>query len=280
MEFKNFGSKKVKYWFIKDSISFSDSLTNIQVKIRRKRKPRIAIGDRIIILNDSSFSMHCIVVDASENKEQNEEITEYTYNLSQFQEIASPNDLKSYAYSLQKIHKHFVRPYYHFIGAYGSFTEYDYDVITKQDYFISRTAFGRLINSLHPVHRSAFVNYATEMDSEAILEENKNYVQIFNLLKDYIEYSIINPANILKATNEILENDLGIKSEVGFSDVENLNRRFIIKRQVERIKQAENSVIENSSMESIANGIRELAEEEFEKNKQFKDKCLPINFNY
>ncbi len=268
------------HWYVRYSGTIDSSIIEVNLSIYQKRRPRIIEGDKIVFYFDRAFISSGVVVKAPPLKEeQTEAQSEFEYVFGQIQLIDTPNDLLGYAYSLPKVYKHYIRPYYHFNRSYGSLTEYEYNVITQHDYFISRTAFGRIINSLHPAHRGSFINYATEIDPTAILNEQKDYVLVFNLLKDYIKYHIILQAEMLKESNSILANELNIESDVGFlNPTSNLNQSLIINRQVERIQRAENSIIPETSLDTIAISISEIAQDELVKNNQFKDKCLPLNY--
>jgi len=266
-------------WYIRYRENIASNSLEINHSIFQKRQPRIKEGDRIVFYKNGAFIAHGVVLKGPPlNEEAIEGQIEFEYIFGQLQFIEAPNDLLGYAYSLPKVYKHFIRPYYHFRRSYGWLTNYEFDVITEHNYFVSRTAFGRIINSLHPSHRSSFINYVTEVEPAAILNEQKDYLRVFNLLRQYINSHIIAHADYLRASDNILENELKIQTQVGFKDFAGSNEEYIIRRQVERIQRARNSVRSETSLDSIADSISAFTQDELEMNKQFKDKCLPINF--
>ncbi|PKP21635.1 MAG: hypothetical protein CVU05_06325 [Bacteroidetes bacterium HGW-Bacteroidetes-21] len=271
-------------WYIRYYNRIDFSSLEINIVIQQKRRPRIKRGDKVLILNEGNFSAQGIVTKAPDD---NDEFNEgYKYSIDSIIEIKTPNDLKGYAYSLPKVYKHYDNPYKHFNRKYGRISEYEFNVIVTHNYFITRTAFGRLFNSMHFEHQRAFIAYAAESDTIELLNQKKDYVALFKMLSNYINYSIIVPSKLLTESNSILENEFNIKEVVGFQNPIDKEANsvksqqiFIIKQQADRITNAEKRLTEKDTLSNIQKEIAEYIDEERRNSKYFDDKCLPINFN-
>ena len=271
--------RKKSYWYLTIYQELPQNESSFSISIEKKKKPSIKIGDSAILLYKYKFYGYGEVTEAPLDEKESSEITIYKYIVDNVKTIDEPNHVFDFAYSLPKVHKHYIEPQLHFNRQYGSLTKFEYQVIINHDFFISRTAFGRIFNALHIDHKKSFINYANEINSNLIMNEQKDYVGLFDMLKDYININIIQQTKMLKVIDDILKNDLKINEDVGFVD-ESPNRRkvFLISKQVETINESESRLFDGMNLESISNGIRDYSDDEYTKNIHFKDKCLPLNF--
>ena len=150
------------YWYIKNRIIIDNTDDKLKFKIETKRMPRIIKDDNVIVLEDSKFVLYGYVNEAPIIEESEKpDYKKYIYTIIKQKVMETEYDLNDFAYSLTKIYKHFDRPYYHFIRNYGVLKEIDYNTIISEDFYVSRTAVGRLINASHIKQRYAFIEYAT-----------------------------------------------------------------------------------------------------------------------
>ncbi|MBW8330386.1 MAG: hypothetical protein K0M40_00080 [Prolixibacteraceae bacterium] len=272
-----------KYWYIRDNRLNDLSLSEMIFSVFQKRRPQIGKGDVALIYSNGHFKRYGFVLEIPEKnlektEEQTEEKIEYKYRIGEFHLIEEPNDLDGFAYSLPKVNKYYDNPDRHFKRDFGAISEFEFNVILHHDYYVSRTAFGKITNSLHPAHQEAFIKYLAQEYPEDLLSNYRNYSKLFKLLKEYIDYHIIDQTKMLIELDSILERGLSVQSQVGFMDPsDNSLKIFVIKKQVERIQQAAKT-LEGTSLDTIAMGINEMSWIEESKDRRFNDKILPIMF--
>jgi len=246
------------------------------LEITQRLKPRVSIEDFVILMYRNNFSAYGIIKDTSLEKEHYlGEAQQFLFEVGNIIPIEAPNDLDGFAYSLPKVYKYYDKPYYHFNRSFGRLTKYEYDTIINHDYFISRTAFGRIINSLHPIHRFSIVNFISQRYPELVFSGRKDYAKLFEIMAGYIESSIILQAEILKKSQSIIQ-DLRISDEIGFGDPDS-NKALLIKNQIKHIEYAELR-LKGFNLNYILSGIREIYKDEESKNGEFQDSTLPVNF--
>ncbi len=271
-----------QYWYIRYNYEKEFSSDSIIFPIFQKRQPRIKEGDLVLIYSNGHFKMIGLVLESLKTKLEQEELQfeekiEYKYIIGEFEKIDEPNDLVGFAYSLPKIYKYYNNPEKHFKKDYGRISRYEFRVITQHDYYISRTAFGKIINSLHYDHQLAFFKYATKEFPDLLVSDNKNYLGLFEILKEYVDNHIIAHSKMLIESDMILKSDLKVDSQVGFIDPDDeSNKLFVIERQVEKIEHAKKSMVEKITFESIANEIKDKGWEEQYHRRNFNDKQLPL----
>lgn len=270
----------MSYLYIRISSDLMVSQDTLQVEITQKRKPKIVSNDNVILLFKRSFVGYGIITKVPDDKSETIlETLSFQYEIGEIKAIESPNDLDGYAYSLQKVYKHYDKPYKHFSRSYGRISSYEFQIIINHDYFISRTAFGRIINNLPLEHKKAFMAFVSERGSNTVFNEKKDYVTLFEFLKDYIDNNILLQIDMLKEANSILIDDLHISERIGFMDASSeVGTIQYIESQIDYITDSEKELESEASLGFILQGIKEFQDEEKKKNLKFKDKCLPVNF--
>ncbi len=201
--------------------------------------------------------------------------------LSLQKNLVENNNLNDISYSLFKICKYFKKPYKHFNHPYSSISYEDYNTIIEGKIFISRTAFGKLFNSLHNEHQLNFMNIYFKNYPYNFFSAI-DYIKIFELLKKYIDFHILQPAKMLKISHNILQHfmEKNIVNELNFSEdsSENSNVKYDnISKQVEKI----DSLLAYDPKENFLNEISEIILQENQNEKRFNDifrkMLLPIN---
>jgi hypothetical protein len=271
-----------QYWYIRYELQEKFSLGKIIFPIYQKRKPRIKRNDWVLVFSNGHFKLFGKVLETpvikfEETELQIEEKNEYKYIIGEFSEIEEPNDLAGFAYSLPKIYKHYQNPEKHFKRDYGRISKYEFRVITQHDYYISRTAFGKIINSLHSSHRLAFIKYAAKVYPDMFLRNNDDFRRLFEILKNYVDNHIIAQSNMLIESDYLLKSELEVESKVGFVYPEDeTNKTLVIERQVENIQQARKSMFKEIGLDTIADEIKKSSFEEELHRNHFINSRLPI----
>jgi len=270
-----------KYWYIRMDTTFFNNKDGYEIV--SGRKPRLNTGDKVIFIDQQYFKLFG-TIRSVEIKElgENKYLTQLYF--SQIEELRQPYYIYDYAYSLPKIYKHFKNPLRHFIRSYGKLSYQEYDTIINRKIFISRTAFGKLFNSLHIEHRKAFLRQLYNNNSELHFQKNFDFVELYHLLKRYIQDSILNHYTFLQKSIEFFE-ELKINSTtLGFTEPKIEGEQgslFPRRRKVDNIlKQLEsNKFIETDikKLDFILSGINEFAQSENTLNELFKNVPLPID---
>jgi hypothetical protein len=272
-----------KYWYIRDNQLNDLSSSEMTFSVFQKRRPQIGEGDVALIYSNGYFKRYGFVLEIPEKiqvktEENIEEKIEYKYTIGEFHLIEEPNDLAGFSYSLPKVNKYYDNPDRHFQRDFGAISEFEFRVIIEHKYYLSRTAFGKITNSLHPDHKEAFIKYLTQEYPDALLSNFRNYNLLFKILKEYVDYYILAHVDMIKKTNSILQKKLKIEQPVGFIDPsDDSNKILIIHKQVDRIQKASEYILEGTSLDNIAEVINKMQwEESIHHRKLFNDKNLPI----
>lgn len=214
--------ENVKYWIFK--IPDWENPTEIQETMKfefiQKLKFSGLMGDRGVILaenrNDYFFVASLNIVEISSEVINIEDVekTKYTieYKLDEVFEENKP--LGYYLYSIKRV-RNWDRPNSHFKRKYTEINQLEYEAITKDKVFLERTILGGVLNELPVEHRLSFLNLLmSEMPN--VFFEIKDYTKVFNLLKQYLEFAIINPSKMLYESFSILKE---ILPDQNFDDV-------------------------------------------------------------
>jgi|GEM_PF-2861557 len=268
------------FWYVKSDFKISDNLNEISLSLKSKRLPRIKIGDGVIILSDRNFSAYGYV-----SKTQDEQVTQepiyhnFILVIGKIKELKPLHSISDFAYSLPRIYKHFTNPYRHFIRSYGHLRSIEFDYIINNDFFIARTACGKLINALHTDHKAEFIKLLAKENDQIIDNNSLDYYNVLSLLTKYIEKNILSHASMIISSNEILSK-LNFP-DLGFIDpeIEQKNSRpDLISVQADLIKKSEQKLERNLGF--ISKSVIDLQQNEKIKNKIFNDYWFPRILNY
>jgi len=269
------GSNKIRGSLISEDELILDS----------KREIGIREGDKFITFlnnsyNDFQFKEYGLITEVEFLKESNELLKTFRIKYKIFGDLKENNLLSELQYSLLRVYN-YKKPYKHFAFSYVYLDETDYNTIVEGRLFISRTAFGKLINSLPPLHIQNFI--LTLINSQGIhFFNNRDYIGALKDLKTYIVEEIENRGKFLISTETILRENFSQLldvNEIGFCDSEDKRPDIIIK-QASLFRTLFGISKEFNIWDMIEEGISENINEEFF-NKSFAKKDWPINYeNY
>lgn len=136
--------------------------------------------------------------------------------------LTDNNELDDYAYSLLAV-DNYLKPEAHFRHRLTRLRGFDYQTITQGLIYVSRTAFGRLVNAMPVENKYDFLLYA--IDRFGKLEfKNIDYIEAVDLLQQYIEQNILSQGRYLVESERILREELkesGVPMNVvGFGKME------------------------------------------------------------
>ena len=271
----NLNNKSTRYWYFLDHEHSNRFNQKVIFRFEQLQNCNIKESDKIVLVDFKRFNSTAEVIKI--NKEENDFYKVYYIEVFIERYFEGLNQIIDYAYSLPKVYKHYNQPNRHFSRPYGRLTQYEYNTILNKDIFFSRTAFGRLINSIHIEHRYGFIIYLLRTDPELYLLNN-DYSELFLELKKYINSHILSHVDILRETNAILKsfnnNDFG---DFGFENPKNIrNPKLIISRQLDMFEDYDLFYKNWFVLEKAF----QIQEDEKAKSKMFQNFKLPIDFKY
>lgn len=131
----------------------------------------------------------------------------HTFILEDVGEIKENRELVDYSYSLLSVNN-YLNPKRHFQQQYRAVHEYDYETITREQIYIARTAFGRLINALPKESKYDFVLYAIE-EFGTVEFRGIDFIKAYEFLWKYINDSILSQGRYITSAFEILSEKFG-----------------------------------------------------------------------
>lgn len=203
---------------------------------------------------DSRFDVEVILKEEKNYKDDLKELADYVYSFPRVKNFGS------------NLWRHFNRKYYRI-------SEVEFDAITKDEIFLSRTFLGSTINAMHQEHKKAFVVYLMESNPEYLFGKY-NYQHLYEKLREYIDFAILRPSHQLKSGFADLVKIVG-RSDAGdalFTSeyTKSTNR---IADQVEVIG---TQLAQIESWDSVDFPIQ-IRQEKFE--RYFQNAPLPFNLN-
>jgi hypothetical protein len=247
-----------------------------------------SIGDLVVVL-DLESTNGIFKYDAeisSINLETEDREKSYIIGLTKMKAIDPPNILDDFAYTISRI-KNFERPISHFENRnYRRISYAEYLAISNSQFFIGRTAFGKLVNALHLEHRRAFVQMLLDKDFE-LFRYSKDYNQAMLYLEQYLGANIYPHMTMLQESYGFLKEILSQSeqsdtiSQVGFA--EEGKNGDLLGVQVNVI----NTFLERNNVTRIRSQVFNISEEltetekavEIKLNTLFRNTPLPINLN-
>ncbi|MCC6725952.1 MAG: hypothetical protein IT258_15700 [Saprospiraceae bacterium] len=250
-------------------------------------------GDDVILLvlkeGEWVFTHSCEILEVEGRDKQDEDGTRYMLiTIGNFEVINQPNKLDDFSYTLTRINR-FKDPIWHFRRKYAHIEMEEFKAITNGELFVSRTVFGKLVNSLHKDHRLNF--FRTLIDEKPELFFNPaEYLEAFRFLKAYLENNLFQHVEWLTQTYDMLQDlvDEETLEQIGFADsAEDLAATRFQPRKTERIashvlKISQNQVLGNqqSLLVELEGEIQQSRENERTFNRLFRNRQLPIQFNF
>lgn len=203
-----------------------------------------------------------------------------TLKITKVTALTEPNLLSDYAYTLSRVKK-LTKPEKHFSRAYTRISSKDYHAITNGEIFIARTFFGKVVNALHPGHRVAFVKRILDEDP-LLYAQGRNYIKAFDMLKEYILETIIEPAQMINDAHRMII-DISPKTKIArisFADPVEPNVRSRLNNVSEKAAEVSRFLDSNGVkfLEQVSEEIKIGTESEKTLNYSFTNQPLPIIF--
>jgi len=184
-------------------------------------------GDKVIFLhknrNNYFFSSYGIIEQIGSPGETNRE----KYMISKIEIsikgiLSGEYTLNDFVYSLLKISR-YNKPYLHFNWPYNKLKKFDYDTLTNERIFLSRTIFGKIINKLTIEHKIDYLNLCfAELGDDYF--NGHSLKKALEILRNYINYTIVTPGRYIEKTTNLISNIIPeeYKNKIGFmGDYEN-----------------------------------------------------------
>lgn len=187
------------------------------------------------------------------------------------------NSLEELVYSLRKIYR-YNNPQRHFARSYTYLEKIDYETIAAGRIFLTRTIFGKIINSLPDIHIIRYLNYLIN-NQQVNFFTNRNYNIAVDMLRDYIVNNIegngrllINSEALLLSNFEEIEiTEIGFTEE-GSSIVDNLYTQSRIFRELFA------SLKESNIWDLISTQRERMSDQEEIYQHSFEDINWPIDW--
>ncbi len=237
-------------------------------------------GENVLVLDKSEngyeFTHHYKVsnIDVEEN---NDGYKTFLIDLVLVEKYSGDKFLDDYIYSLARI-RHFDSPVKHYSKRYSRLFDAEFDAIIYDKIYVKRTVLGTMLNAMHPDHQQAFISFLSQEDP-GLLIGKADIDKTLMLLMDYLKYAVIEPANYLKNSVEILKKLVDDESidEIGFTK----DPREATTRTVQKIQQ-QNKLIEKY-LDALPTSINQIIDSESEDSMEyrkykdlFKDSGLPF----
>jgi len=236
-------------------------------------------GENVVIMGskeEGSYFEYTSQILSVENKIlDDQKLKIFTVTLSQPELIKTPNKLDDLLYSLHKVYN-YDRPFIHFNRVYSRLTNDDFEVIANGKLFIARTAFGKLVNSLHQKHRIALVQMLIERNP-SIYFTSRKYDEVFDLLKEYIETRILIFTEFLSgAWNNFQKINPDSNNQIAFAESSE-SRRDLISQQIDSINKMNELNAQNKFYLRLESVEIEFRDTERVFIRKFSKKPLPIS---
>lgn len=202
----------------------------------------------------------------------------YEINFTIDSKLKENNSLDNLIYSLKKIYN-YKNPLLHFRRPYTYLEDIDYLTITEGRIFISRTAIGKIVNSLPRAHVQNFIIKLIEVEGLNFFVE-KDYISALKNLKIYIEEEIDNNGKLLLSCEYMLKNNFGNQlniEDIGFKGV-NSNKSDYLIVQVRFFRRLFDITKEFNFWENLENTLQLNIENENYFNNKFIKTDWPIIF--
>ena len=211
-------------------------------------------------------------------KEEQIEQKNYRFHLLTESKLKTNNLLSDLLYSLTNVFN-YNYPHLHFNRIYTSLDEVNFNSIVNGKLFLSRTAFGTLINALPVYHVQMFIEKLVEKGLSKFFVE-RDYKSAFNELRDYIRSEIEQRGEMLIASENILRESFRDQINIdgiGFGNDDDTKVDFLID-QVKKFQELFSIEKEFNMWDSIESELRENSTDEEYFNERFSQVEWPIRF--
>ena len=272
-------------WIFKngDYFQFDSNIQKAVVLIEQKINFTGEVGENVLILekkkNEWQFTAQYRITDI-EVKNPEAEYKQITIALSLVQQFDDEKLLEDYIYSLRRI-TNYNSPIKHFGRKYSRLFDAEFEAIVQDKIYLKRTILGTMLTAMHPDHQKAFIAFVG-VEGPELLTGKADMDKALTLLLQYLDFSIVQPAQYLKESAKILativsDEELG---QIGFaSDLEKLDLKSteMLQLQVSVINEYLEDLI---GFQNEKLGLQSL---ELQENagfkKLFRNSPLPITLN-
>lgn len=251
------------------------------IEISTKKNLAVDQGDDILfVTNKGLFISHRGIIKSKDEgiefSIKDEQLRLFQFEIDIVEKIEDPFSISLFAYSLVRIYKHYEEPQRHFRKGFNRLKNSDYDTITTKQVFISRTAFGKICNSLHMVHRKEFLKKLIDENPEVFTKGN-DFVTAFRELKIYIEVNILTHAEMMRETrDELVQLNVQELPRIRFEED---GRGDLIVDQVDIIDNLftdEDLGDPTLFLKTVEANVLQVVENEIKLSKLFEGRTLPI----
>ncbi len=193
--------------------------------------------------------------------------------------LTKTNSITDLSYSLLRINS-YIKPQNHFKHQLTTVNKNDYETIVKGLIYISRTAFGKIVNSLpHPYKLEFKLLAIQEFKKDELI--NVEYIKLLDFLHKYLDNKILSKGRILIETDKLIKkklSDIIPVSDIGFYG-KNKEGKIVydsIDEQARIFRELFDIDANNEIINEIKKAIKENKEIENRFNKLFKRKPLPL----
>lgn len=272
-------------WVFKTSDFFQIDNGNhkVVVTIDQKRNFTGKEGENVLILekkkSDWEFTAYYRIANV-EVKNTEADYKKITITLGLVQQFKEDKLLEDYVYSLRRI-TNYAYPINHFRRKYSRLYDVEFEAIVEDKIYLKRTILGTVLNAMHSEHQKAFIAFAAS-EAPEILTGKTDLDKAMNLLLQYLDFAVIQPAQYLRDSAELLKSIISEEqiTQIGFGlDIEKLNSRNtqMIKPQVDAINN------HLGDMFGVNNGKSGLQLIELDDDRKFislfRNSPLPITLN-
>lgn len=193
---------------------------------------------------------------------------EHYFSIEITKELKNNSLLSDLEYSLQSVYR-FSKPIVHFQQQFRNLTKQDYDTIVRGWIYYSRTAFGKLVNSIPRQNKLELMLQAMDHFSTVNFKDVSLY-QGLDFLYKYIDKRILSRGRLLIETNNLLKkhlSDILPQEEIGFYNPENKKTDNISKQA---------GIFEDLFKLEKQSDVRKLIRENISEDSQLEQRFMQI----
>lgn len=286
-------------WIINtgEHLQFDDNRQQALVTLTQKRNFTGKVGEDVLILGKiitytvdvgevslmsdtkGKFIGHYKItgIEVNNPEAESKNITITLVLVKSFIDTKEEKPLDDYIYSLRRI-TNYTNPISHFSRKYNRLYDAEFKAIVEDKIYLKRTILGTVLNAMHATHQKSFISFVAG-EAPEILTGKTDMDKALSLLFEYLDYSVVKPAQYLKESAELLKSIISEQeiSEIGFAlDVEKLTKENtqMIKPQIDAINEYLGDLLRFNNEKS---GLQLLELEDNLKFKAlFKNAPLPI----
>lgn len=217
----------------------------------------------------------------------------HRFDFAQAENYKEYKFLDDYSYSLLKVYKRYIKPVRHFSKIVTDIGETDFTTLKNENIFISRTIFGRLVNSMPYANRLQFLLYCLEEFKTTDLRK-VHFTKATPILKKFIGHGILDMGKYLTESVEIIKSNPDLFGDyrfVGFVEENDLLKfrtrplrskaKLLVDNIYDQSLLFKNVFDYNKSFENLFSEekfeIKKTVVEDFE--KKFSKRPWPVDLN-